>query len=101
MFPIRSGFGIRLFAEVVLRQETVQLGKARIVFGQGHIEQFVAVAKLYAHDRPYALSLAFHHKVGGTHRRVDVGQRQDSISERGGFIDQVRYRYGAVAQAVI
>ena len=85
----------------MLGQETVQLGEALVVFGQGHIEQFVAVAELHAHDGPYALFLTFKHKVGNPHRRVDVGQRHDGIAHRGGLSDQVCNRHRAVAQAVI
>ena len=37
VFPIRRDFRIRLFAEVMLCQETIQFGKARVVFGQSDI----------------------------------------------------------------
>ena len=82
-------------------QETVQFGKALVVFGQGHIEQLVAVAHLHTYNRPHTLPLTFHHEIGHTHRRVDVGQGQDGIAHRGGLSDQVRNRHRAVAQAVI
>ena len=101
MFPVGCNFRIGLLAEIVLRQETVQFGETRVVFGQSHIQQFVTIAKLHAHDRLHALFLAFHHEIGGTHRCVDVGQRQNGIAECGGLADQIRNRHRAVAQAVI
>ena len=101
LLPFGRHLGIGLLGEVMLGQETVQLGETLVVFGQGHIEQFVAVAHLYAHNGPDTFLLAFEHEVGGTHRRVDVGQRQDGIAHRGGLTDQVRNRHRAVAQAVI
>ena len=101
VFPVRGNFRIRLLVEVMLCQETVQLGEACVVFGQGHIQQLVAVAELHAHDGSDALSLTFHHEINGTHGRVDVGQRQDGIAERGGLSDQVRHRHCAVTEAVI
>ena len=101
IFPIGSRFGIRVLVEVVLRQETVQLGEALVVFGQGHIEQLVAVTELHTHDGPNAFPLTFRHKVSDAHGRVNVGQRQDGIAEDGGLADQIRYRHRAVAQAVI
>ena len=101
LFPIGCRFGIRLLREVVLRQETVQFGEARVVFGQGHIQQFVVVSELHAEHGPHAFSATFHHEIGSTHRRVDVGQRQDGIAKRGGLPDQIRNRHRAIAQAVI
>ena len=87
VFPVRREFRIGLFREVVMRQETVQLGETYVVFGQGHIQQLVAVAELHAYHWPNALPLAFHHEIGGTHGRVDVGQGQDGIAEGGGLAD--------------
>ena len=101
IIPFGCQLGIGLLGEVVLGQETVQLGETLVVFGQGHIEQLVAVAHLHTHDGPDALFLTFEHKVGNPHRRVDVGQRQDGVAHRGGLPDQVRNRHRTVAQAVI
>ena len=73
LLPFGCNLGIGLLGEVMLGQETVQLGEALVVFGQGHIEQFVAVTYLHAHDGPDAFLLTFEHEVGGAHGRVDVG----------------------------
>ena len=101
IIPFGCQLGIGLFGEVMLGQKTVQFGEAGIVFGQGHIEQLVAVAHLHTHDGPDALFLTFKHEVGHTHRRVDVGQWQGRITHCSGFFDQVRNRQRPVAQAVI
>ena len=92
---------IRLFIEVVLRQKTIQFGEACIVSSQGHIQLLVAIADIHAHHRLDSFSPTFHHKVSGTHRRVDVGQRQDMIPQCRCPFHKVLDGHRAIAQAVI